>query len=377
MWHWILLASALVAVALSALTAVRSPDWAPWRLAVLAGEFGHWLVVGPIGVAGLAWGLHGPNPVLTAVTIALCLVAVGLFLKPCVEARRVAQALPEQLAGAFGRADVARPAFSAGALFGRGLASGKIETRNFSNGLALDFYRPANGSRAAAPCVVAIHGGGWDNGDRTQLATLNHWIASRGYGVAAISYRLAPKFIWPAQRDDVLAAITFLKANAGELGIDAGRLVLLGRSAGGQIAEAVGCTADDRAIRGIVGLYAPTDMHFAYATAREDDVIRSPTLMRQFLGGPPETARAAYDSASAYQHVNAGTPPTLLVHGRIDTLVWHRHSERLATRLAEHGVPHAFVSLPWATHAFEANLRGPGGQLTTYALEWFLAAVTR
>jgi hypothetical protein len=35
-----------------------------------------------------------------------------------------------------------------------------------------------------------------------------------------------------------------------------------------------------------------------------------------------------------------------------------------------------FVSLPWASHAFEYNLNGPGGQLTTYALEWFLAAVT-
>ena len=67
----------------------------------------------------------------------------------------------------------------------------------------------------------------------------------------------------------------------------------------------------------------------------------------------------------------------MLLHGQLDALTWHRHSERLAARLAEFGVPHAFVSLPWATHAFEFNLNGPGGQLTTYAVEWFLAAVTR
>jgi len=92
---------------------------------------------------------------------------------------------------------------------------------------------------------------------------------------------------------------------------------------------------------------------------------------------PPDVARAAYDSASAYLHVAKSTPPTLLLHGQLDTLVWHRQSERLAARLGEHRVPPAFVSLPWATHAFEFNLAGPGGQLTTFSIEWFLAAVTK
>jgi acetyl esterase/lipase len=75
--------------------------------------------------------------------------------------------------------------------------------------------------------------------------------------------------------------------------------------------------------------------------------------------------------------VDAATPPTLLVHGRLDTLVWYRQSERLAARLAAAGVPHYFLSLPWATHAVEYNLNGPSGQLTAYALAWFLAAVTK
>ena len=50
---------------------------------------------------------------------------------------------------------------------------------------------------------------------------------------------------------------------------------------------------------------------------------------------------------------------------------------RLQARLAEARVPHVYVELPWATHAFEYNLTGPGGQLATYALERFLQAVTR
>jgi hypothetical protein len=50
---------------------------------------------------------------------------------------------------------------------------------------------------------------------------------------------------------------------------------------------------------------------------------------------------------------------------------------RLDARLAENRVPRFFGSLPWATHAFDYNLHGPGGQLTTFALEWFLADVTK
>ena len=67
--------------------------------------------------------------------------------------------------------------------------------------------------------------------------------------MAAVSYRLAPQSVWPAQREDVLAAIAWLKANALKLGLDPTRLVLLGRSAGGQLAAAVGYGARDPAIR--------------------------------------------------------------------------------------------------------------------------------
>jgi acetyl esterase/lipase len=225
--------------------------------------------------------------------------------------------------------------------------------------------------------VLVVHGGGWDSGDRTELAHFNHWLARRGYAVAALDYRLAPKFTWPAPRDDILTAIAFLKEHAAALGIDATRLVLFGRSAGGNLAEAAAYAAPDPEIRGVIAFYAPADLHFAYVFGREDDVLRSPQLLRQFLGGAPEAARAAYDGASGYVQVVRHARPTLLVHGRLDPLVWHRQSERLAKRLDGRAVRNAFVSLPWAAHACEYNLRGPSGQLMTFAVEWFLAAVTK
>ena len=377
MFRWLLLTLALLVLAVGFLTVLQSPAWLEWRLAILAGEYGFYFAPVPLGLAALAWLSRGSQMPVTVVTVFACALAVGLLLKPVVEAAQIAQGLPARLDAAFGPVTMKREPFSPAHLVGAGSGAGQVETMAFADGLLLDFYRPVGSTARPVPCVVVVHGGGWNSGERTQLAAFNHRLASLGYGVAAVSYRLAPKFIWPAQRDDVMAALAFLKAKAREIGIDPERIVLLGRSAGGQIAEVVAYAAMDPAIRGLVGLYAPSDLNFAYAHAEEDDVIKSPSLMRQFLGGSPDAAKANYDSASALAFVSANSPPTLLLHGQLDGLVWHRHSERLAARLTEMGVKNCFVSMPWATHAFEANLDGPGGQLTTYALEWFLAAVTQ
>jgi acetyl esterase/lipase len=202
---------------------------------------------------------------------------------------------------------------------------------------------------------------------------------AQGYAVAAISYRLAPQCIWPAQGEDVRAALAWLKANAQQLGIDANRLVLLGRSAGGQLATAVGYGARDPAIRGVIALYAPHDMPFAWSVSREDDALNSIKLMKQYFGGPPDTPAqlARYESASGQLLARADSPPTLLIHGVPDTLAWYRHSERLAARLSALKVPHTHRQLPWATHGFDFNPHGPGGQLADYHIARFLAEVTK
>jgi acetyl esterase/lipase len=248
--------------------------------------------------------------------------------------------------------------------------------------LKLDFYRPGAAKDAAQPprpCLVVIHGGGWDSGDRAQLAKWNpRWVA-QGWAVAAISYRLAPGSVWPAQGEDVQSALAWLKAHARELEIDATRFVLLGRSAGGQLATAAAYGARDPAVRGVIALYAPHDMPFAWSIARADDTLNSARLMRQYFGGPPDTPerRARYESASGHLRARADAPPTLLLHGRLDTLAWHRHSARLAARLRELGAPVEHLELPWATHGFDFYPDGPGGQLAEAAIAHFLVKAAR
>ena len=381
MMRHVLLGSAILLTGASVFTAVKAPTVGTWMLAVLVGEYGHFLVVLPLGVAG--WTLvrgAGGQEGFYAATLALCAMAAVFMLKPSMQARAVAHALPERLEKAFGKAAVERDTFSVAGFFA-GVDVVEPEARVFAHAgtgeaLVLDFYR-AQGRVTPAPCVIVIHGGGWDGGDRSQLAGLNSLLAGRGYAVTAVSYRLAPKHRWPAQREDVRTALAYLKTHAAELGIDASRFVLLGRSAGGQVAEGVAYDQPDAAVRGVIALYAPADLEFAWSHTPERDVLDSKKLMRQLTGGTPETSAENFRSGSPYLHVKRGAVPTLLMHGTIDSLVWRRQSERMAEKLYAENVPCVFLELPWATHAFDFNLHGPGGQLSTFAIEWFLAAVTR
>ncbi len=375
---------ALVAALASLLTWRHAPPRADlWKVAIAAGEFGHWLMLLPLGLGALAVVLLDGWP--RAVTLALAAGATAFFLRPSFLAEGIARQLPAGLQAAFGgeiprdETPLALPRLFWRELPPRAAVRTEIFARHAGEELALDFYPAHPRHGAAAPCLVVVHGGGWDGGDRTQLADWNHRWAARGYAVAAISYRLAPRHPWPAQREDTLAALAWLKARASELAIDPRRFVMIGRSAGGQIATTVAYGARDPAIVGVVSFYAPQDMQFAWGVSREDDALNSVNLMRQYFGGPPDTPerKALYDSASAQLMVGAATPPTLLVHGRPDTLVWYRHSERLVARLREAGVRHYHLEFPWATHGFDFNLHGPAGQLADFAIERFLRATTR
>jgi acetyl esterase/lipase len=377
-----LLASLLAVMSL--LTFMFAPSWMwAWKLTILVGEFGHWLVVLPLAVAGLAAN-EAPGGARN-LTLLLCAVSVVALLRPVFSARRLAARLPAELDAAFGGPRAGGAAWSWARLYRVGMArSNGIITETFARPegqeLKLDFYpaAPSPGAGAGAPCIVVIHGGGWDGGDRKQLAGWNGRWAARGYAVAAISYRLAPRWQWPAQSDDVRSALAWLKAQAPRLGLDPTRLVLLGRSAGGQIATAVGYGLRDPAIRGVVALYAPHDMPFVWSVSREGDALNSAKLMRQYMGGPPEDVnRERYHTASGQLLAEAGSPPTLLAHGTKDTLSWERHSARLTARLAELSVGHFYLQLPWGTHGFDFNPDGPGGQLASSSIERFLDAVMR
>ncbi len=229
--------------------------------------------------------------------------------------------------------------------------------------------------------MVVIHGGSWVHGNRLDDGTkrwLNDWLAGLGYAVASIDYRLSPQFKWPAQRDDLLAAVRFLREHAAALGIDPDRLVLVGRSAGAQMATAAAYAEVIPGVRGIVDIYGPTDFDLTWDAATRPRSLDHRYNLEIFLGGSVETARAAYQSASGAMLVTPRAPPTLILHGGLDINVFPEQAELLDRNLAAAGVPHALVSLPWAGHAFDlVHFDTPVAQIGRYAIVRFLASVTR
>ncbi len=368
------------------LAVVPAPTGDLWKLGLGVTEWGHW--IGLLALVPLLPGWWRSRPGQAGALLGL--IGAGLAFSSLVQAFSVAAQVPDALTVAFG---AARPRSSAGSLVVpararpfslldvlRGMPQPAVrrDTLTYATPeggpLALDLYRPVGDTRHN-PCVITIHGGSWQNGSRVDLPELNRYLAGQGYAVAAIDYRMAPRWQFPTEIDDVRTALAYLKAHAADLGIDPTQFVLLGRSAGAQMALLTAYTPPDPMIHGVISLYGPTDLVYGYEHPANPAVLDSVAVQDAYLGGNPTTAPAAYAAAAPINFVGPSTPPTLLIHGGRDDLVFPVQSGRLAARLQAVGRPYYYVRLPWANHGCDVNLNGPCGQITTYAVERFLAAV--
>jgi acetyl esterase/lipase len=364
-----------------------------WQMGVLVTEFG--IFFSPLALAHFAAALLLPG--FTGVLAGLLAVAAfTFFVCPDIQSLILARKIPGKLRAAFGPSAVpAKNPPRAGAVPGAGFwrktvarvlgcfgpLRDPVETRSLEYPAAGDVKRriifyPAVG-RSNAPCVVAMHSGGWAAGSPEEFAGCHSALAREGYAVACVEYGLTPAHAWPTPRDDVRAAIVWLKANAAGLGIDAGNLVLLGRSAGGQVVLCAAYDDPDPAIRGVAAFYAPTDMVFSWRGSYEGDMLDSPKLLSNYLGGRPHECPDSHAEASPILHAGKRSMPTLLLHGARDEIVWCIQIRRLARILNRAGSPHFALLVPWGRHGFDYRLRGPGGRIAWKSLTGFLAAVTK
>jgi acetyl esterase/lipase len=217
--------------------------------------------------------------------------------------------------------------------------------------MKLDFY-PASvaGKR---PCVIVVHGGSWSSGDSKQLPELNNYLAAKGYNVASINYRMAPKYQSPAPVVDIKNALAYLREHAGELNIDTNQFVLLGRSAGAQIALLAAYTLHNPGLKAVIDFYGPADMVWGYSIPSNPLIMNSRKVMDNYLGGSYYKVPKNYVASSPLEFVNKQSIPTLIIHGYDDVLVAYEHSRRLNEKLQQNGIKHYWLKLPWATHGFD------------------------
>ena len=132
-----------------------------------------------------------------------------------------------------------------------------------------------------------------------------------------------------------------------------------------EIALSAAYAETDPTVKGVVVFYTPNDLKWAYSIPSNPLIMNSQKVIETYLGGTPVDHPDIYEAASPLLLVNAKTPPTLMIHGSRDELVWALHEERLSKRLMEARRPYLYLKLPWATHGCDANFSGPCGQLST------------
>lgn len=219
--------------------------------------------------------------------------------------------------------------------------------------LSLDLYEPESDTPAKRPAMIAIHGGGFLFGDKSEMTNLCREMAARGYVCASINYRLVPddppgkaksreaktedqytRTVMAAV-DDASHAAHWMEENAAKYHVDAGRLFIGGSSAG-----------------------AVVSMLYAYNPELKAPHVRA---VADFWGtmGPRVT------------WIKKGDPPLFIVHGTEDDTITVSAARQIDARARKVGLPHQTFIIDGMGHSIPLNFEVGGETLLQHLVDFF------
>lgn len=217
----------------------------------------------------------------------------------------------------------------------------------------LDLYLPD--SEGPYPVVLAIHGGSWRQGDKSNMKEFAAALLGTGIACVAPNYRLTGTDPHPAQQNDILAVLDWIAAHAAEYGFDPYRIGVTGSSAGAHLTSLVTIKASRsepdgnerpytiRCMLPICGDAHDFRYRIGVTTARLD-------VVEALLGGPIPDRMDIVPDLSPIEHVHQGVPPCMAVHGSEDKAVPLEQSERLVRALRDAGCEADLLVVPDAGH---------------------------
>ncbi|MCX7798565.1 MAG: alpha/beta hydrolase [Melioribacter sp.] len=192
--------------------------------------------------------------------------------------------------------------------------------------LHLDLFLPASKEKKL-PCVIIIHGGGWRSGHKEMEWALASNLASKNFVTATIEYRLSTEALYPTSVFDIKNAILFFKQNALKYNIDTNKIILMGQSAGGQLAALAGVTYGIKKfepnlkkystkvcaiidIDGVLDMTTPSE-------SGKDTIPTKPSAAKMWLGFTYREKPELWIEASPLTYINKNTPPMLFINSSI------------------------------------------------------------
>jgi acetyl esterase/lipase len=206
----------------------------------------------------------------------------------------------------------------------------------------VDVYTPK--AVAPFPVVVLIHGGGWVQGDKQEYKTSikTEALLARGYAVVAVNYRLSGVAKFPAQIQDVKAAVRWIRANATTYKFNPDKIGAWGTSAGGHLTALLatsggintledftqGDATKSSTIQAAVDWFGPTDfLQMDAQTIAQGcgtnnathNLASSPES--SLMGYPIQTQPTLVQVANPITYVTSNDPPMYIAHGLGDCTV--------------------------------------------------------
>ncbi len=251
-------------------------------------------------------------------------------------------------------------------------------------GHRLDIHLPKN-SKAPFPVVIAIYGSAFFSNSSKAAVFNDGWgqkLLENGFAVVSINHRSSRDAIFPAQIQDVKAAIRFVRANSQQFSLDNSFIGITGWSSGGHLSALAGTTNTTKTdkingfdidlegnlgkytqtssqVNAVVDWFGPTDfliMDQCGSTMNHDDA-KSPES--SLIGGPIQENKEKTALANPISYVNKSNPSFLIFHGDQDPLVPHCQSEKLFEKLQSVNVKSELVLVAGGQH-------GPGVMIDKY-----------
>lgn len=239
--------------------------------------------------------------------------------------------------------------------------------------LPLRIYR--SGEPGKLPLLLFMHGGGFVLGDLDSHDELARSLtAGTGCVTVSVAYRLAPENPYPAAVDDCMAALSWAAEHATDLGADAGKLIVIGDSAGGNLAAVTALRARDEDGPGIAGqvlIYPTADLSAPMLPAPDGEFYILSPETRKFFNEAylSDLEQRFLPTVSPLRAESlAGLPPVFMITAEYDPLC--AQGEALAARYEESGVATTLTRYDGAIHGFVTFPTPMGGEAVAQINSW-------